>query len=66
MSLFDRFILGINYWPRDTAMYWWREFDRTAVQREFSQMAELGAEVIRRCLMSWNRCWISPKRPAWM
>jgi len=51
MSLFDRFVLGINYWPRDTAMYWWQEFDRAVVEREFFQMAELGAEVVRICLM---------------
>jgi hypothetical protein len=24
----DSFTLGVNYWPRKKAMYWWKDFDR--------------------------------------
>lgn len=61
MSPFDHFSLGINYWPRDTAMYWWQAFDRDAVTREFQQMAELGAGVVRICLM-WADFQPDPQR----
>ncbi len=24
----DTFTLGVNYWPRKKAMYWWKDFER--------------------------------------
>ncbi|MHB0869028.1 MAG: glycoside hydrolase 5 family protein [Chloroflexota bacterium] len=45
------FVLGINYWPRKKAMYWWKQFDAGEVRAEFSEIAGLGAQVVRVFLM---------------
>ena len=41
------FELGINYWPRKSAMYMWREFDIGEVRDEMAQIADLGFDVVR-------------------
>lgn len=45
------FIWGINYWPRETAMYWWRNFDHKVVKRDFSLLAEYNFNLIRIFLL---------------
>lgn len=46
-----RFLLGVNYWPRRTAMYWWKSFDIGEVREEFAQIAALGAGLVRFFLL---------------
>jgi len=41
------FELGVNYWPRRSAMYMWREFDIHEVRDEMAQIASLGIDVVR-------------------
>lgn len=41
------FELGINYWPRRTAMWMWREFDIGEVRDDMAQMASIGFDVVR-------------------
>jgi len=41
------FVLGVNYWPRKKAMYWWKDFDRAEVETEFAQVAALRLRVAR-------------------
>jgi endo-1,4-beta-mannosidase len=41
------FELGINYWPRRSAMYMWRELDLVAVRDEMAHIADMGFEVVR-------------------
>lgn len=41
------FVLGVNYWPRKKAMYWWKDFDRAEVEAEFAEIAALGLQVVR-------------------
>lgn len=41
------FELGVNYWPRRSAMYMWREFDLGEVREEMAHIAELGFDVVR-------------------
>jgi hypothetical protein len=41
------FILGVNYWPRRKAMYWWSDFDAGEVQEEFEIIASLGIGLVR-------------------
>ncbi|NIO04723.1 MAG: hypothetical protein GTN74_08925 [Proteobacteria bacterium] len=43
----NRFLIGINYWPRETSMYWWTRFDPSIVKRDFSLLAEYRFEVVR-------------------
>ncbi len=47
------FILGVNYWPRRKAMYWWSNFDAGEVREEFSVIRELGLTVVRPFLL-WD------------
>lgn len=39
-----RFSLGINYWPRRKAMYWWYQFDPGEVRDEFAHITDLAFE----------------------
>lgn len=41
------FELGLNYWPRRSAMYMWREFDLAEVRDEMTQIANMGFDVVR-------------------
>jgi len=45
------FTLGVNYWPRKKAMYWWKDFDRAEVGAEFAEIASLGLQVARIFLL---------------
>ncbi|MCU0515058.1 MAG: hypothetical protein MUE40_21085 [Anaerolineae bacterium] len=49
----EPFILGVNYWPRRKAMYWWQDFDAGEVREEFSLIADLGLNVVRLFLL-WD------------
>ncbi len=41
------FELGLNYWPRRTAMYMWREHDIAEIRDEMAHIADLGFDVVR-------------------
>jgi endo-1,4-beta-mannosidase len=45
------FSLGVNYWPRNKAMYWWKEFDVDEVQEEFALIRDLGLRLVRIFLL---------------
>src|SRR5436309_16130782 len=47
MTQHTTFTLGVNYWPRKKAMYWWKDFDRAEVEREFAEIAALKLRVAR-------------------
>lgn len=47
------FRLGVNYWPRRKAMYWWSDFDLGEVKEEFALIADLGMSVVRLFLL-WD------------
>jgi endo-1,4-beta-mannosidase len=47
------FMLGVNYWPRKKAMYWWSNFDAGEVREEFSIIHELGLTLVRIFLL-WD------------
>jgi endo-1,4-beta-mannosidase len=49
----EPFVLGVNYWPRRKAMYWWSDFDAGEVREEFAVIAELGMTVVRLFLL-WD------------
>jgi endo-1,4-beta-mannosidase len=49
----DPFVLGVNYWPRRKAMYWWRDFDAGEVRDEFSLIRDLGMNIVRIFLL-WD------------
>jgi len=47
------FTLGVNYWPRRKAMYWWSDFDAGEVREEFGIIKEIGLQVVRLFLL-WD------------
>src|SRR5512144_1921038 len=51
--LSEPFILGVNYWPRRKAMYWWSEFDPGEVREEFAIIRDIGLNVVRLFLL-WD------------
>ena len=49
----DPFVLGVNYWPRRKAMYWWSNFDAGEVREDFSIIRETGLKMVRIFLL-WD------------
>ncbi|MEP6988912.1 MAG: hypothetical protein ABI970_25140, partial [Chloroflexota bacterium] len=47
------FTLGVNYWPRRKAMYWWSNFEADEVREEFAIIREIGLNVVRIFLL-WD------------
>jgi endo-1,4-beta-mannosidase len=39
--------LGVNYWPRHSAMYMWRELDLVEVNDDMAHISALGFDVVR-------------------
>lgn len=42
-----RFSLGVNYWPRRSAMAMWRRFDAGEIREDFARIAALGLDTVR-------------------
>jgi len=49
----EPFMLGVNYWPRRKAMYWWSDFDAGEVREDFALIRELGLTTVRIFLL-WD------------
>src|SRR5579883_1385853 len=47
----DHFVVGVNYWPKRKAMYWWKYFSADEVVQEFEQIKELHLEAVRFALL---------------
>jgi len=46
-----RFLLGVNYWPRSSAMAMWSRFDLGEIDEDFARMASMGLDVVRFFLL---------------
>ena len=55
------FLMGVNYWPRRKAMYWWADFDAGEVREEFAMVRDLGLTHVRFFLL-WESFQPSPDR----
>jgi endo-1,4-beta-mannosidase len=49
-----RFPLGINYWPRSSAMYAWQRFDLGEIREDMARIKSLGLDVVRFFLL-WEQ-----------
>jgi endo-1,4-beta-mannosidase len=49
----EPFVLGVNYWPRRKAMYWWSDFDAGEVDEEFAVIASINMQIVRIFLL-WD------------
>jgi endo-1,4-beta-mannosidase len=47
------FLLGINYWPRRSAMYMWERFDLGELREDFARIRSLGLSIVRFFIM-WD------------
>ncbi len=47
------FLLGINYWPRRSAMYMWERFDAGEIREDFARIRSLGLSIVRFFIM-WD------------
>lgn len=43
----EEFIIGINYWPINTGINFWKSFDKGVIFEDFSKIKEIGLKVIR-------------------
>lgn len=50
-GLGEAFLVGVNYWPRRKAMYWWKDFQRSEVEEEFQQITDLNLPLVRIFLL---------------
>jgi endo-1,4-beta-mannosidase len=48
-----RFLLGINYWPRRSAMYMWQHFNLDEIAEDMAHVKALGFDVVRFFLI-WD------------
>ncbi|HEY8296813.1 MAG TPA: beta-galactosidase [Candidatus Baltobacteraceae bacterium] len=55
------FRLGINYWPRSSAMYMWERFDLGEIREDFARIAAMNLQVVRFFLM-WEAFQPEPDR----
>jgi len=49
----DPFVLGVNYQPRRSALYWWQDFDAGEVREDFALIRTLGLTKVRVFLL-WD------------
>ncbi len=47
----SHFMVGVNYWPRTKAMFWWKQFDAEEVRKDMAEIAALNLEGVRIFLM---------------
>ncbi len=43
----ERFLLGVNYWPRSSAMAMWSRLEAGEIDQDFARIAGLGLDVVR-------------------
>ena len=55
------FLLGINYWPKSSAMAMWSRFDEGEIDEDFAHIAALGLDVVRFFLL-WEAFQPAPDR----
>lgn len=56
-----RFSLGVNYWPRSSALAMWRQFDAGEVREDFARIAGLGLDTMR-FFLRWDDFQPEPDR----
>ena len=45
------FVLGVNYWPRQKAMYWWTDFNVAEVREDFFEIMAMRLKMVRIFLL---------------
>jgi endo-1,4-beta-mannosidase len=58
-----RFLLGVNYWPRTSAMAMWTRFDAGEIGEDFARIAALGLDAVR-IFLQWEDFQPAPDGPS--
>jgi len=45
------FLIGVNYWPARSGMYWWQHFDKSALADDFERIQQTGLKIVRVFLL---------------
>lgn len=53
MNFGSTFLRGINYWPADKAMYWWKAFDIKEAEEDFRKLRRFKFSLIR-FFLNWE------------
>jgi endo-1,4-beta-mannosidase len=57
----ERFRLGVNYWPSETAMSWLQHYEPGVIRRDFGQIAASGMDTVR-IFLRWEDVQPAPTR----
>ena len=57
----EKFRLGVNYWPSETAMDWLARYDPAIVRRDFTRIAAAGMDTVR-IFLRWEDVQPDPTR----
>ena len=57
----NAFLLGVNYWPRRSAMYMWKRFDVAEIREDMALIASLGMRFVR-FFLGWEDFQPEPDR----
>ena len=55
------FLIGVNYWPADRGVWWWRDFEASRVAEDFITMEETGWTAVR-LLLQWEDFQPGPRK----
>eukprot|EP01104_Vermistella_antarctica_P017615 TRINITY_DN6265_c0_g2_i1.p1 TRINITY_DN6265_c0_g2~~TRINITY_DN6265_c0_g2_i1.p1 ORF type:complete len:599 (-),score=68.34 TRINITY_DN6265_c0_g2_i1:182-1978(-) len=45
------FVIGVNYWPRSSAMHMWKRFDEKEIEADFALCSDVGLKLVRIFLL---------------
>jgi endo-1,4-beta-mannosidase len=45
------FLLGVNYWPARSGIYWWQDYDKSALAEDFERIQQGGLKIVRLFLV---------------
>ncbi len=60
MNYLEKFITGINYWPINKAMYWWKNYEAGEVEADFKKLVENNFQLVR-IFLNWEDFQPSPE-----
>ena len=56
-----RFLIGVNYWPADSFVSMWKQFDAAKIEKDFTTAREYGISLIRFFLL-WEDFQTAPNK----
>lgn len=60
VQAYQKFITGIDYWPANMAMYWWRNLEAREVEEDFKRLVENKFQLVR-IFLTWEDFQVTPR-----